>query len=78
MGNLFEISFESLNLFSMILGMTFAFFNQGLFGKRIGKYIIFYLFALALYYGLSYYIEKDLREKYESQETATLLIPIPQ
>ena len=74
-GNFFEISLGSLNLFSMILGMTFAFFNQGLFGKRIGKYIIFYLFALALYYGMSYYIEKDLREKYESQvETETFVL----
>ena len=74
--NVFEISFDSLNLFSFILGMTFAFFNQGLFGKKIGKYIIFYLFALALYYGLSYYVEKDLREKYET-ETATFSIPVP-
>ena len=48
----FEISFVSLNLFSFMLGMTFAFFNQGMFGKNIGAYVIYYFMGLALYYYL--------------------------
>ena len=57
--SVFEISFASLNLFSFMLGMIFAFFNQGLFGKRIGKYMIFYLLALAMFYAASYYVEVE-------------------
>jgi len=56
----FDISFTSLNLFSFMLGMIFAFFNQGLFGKNIGKYIIAYLLALALVYGVKYYDQKEV------------------
>lgn len=66
MGNVFEISLQSLNLLSFMLGMIFAFFNQGVFGVRIGKYIIAYFVGLAMYYGISYYVEKDLRMQYES------------
>jgi hypothetical protein len=43
-----------------MLGMIFAFFNQGLFGKNIGKYIIAYLLALALVYGVKYYDQKEV------------------
>lgn len=69
----FEIGFKSLNLFSMILGMIFAFFNQGLFGKNIGKWIIFYFAGLALWYGVHYYVEKDLKMKYsQTQEFITI------
>jgi len=48
--SIFEISFARLNLFSFMLGMTFAFFNQGLFGKNIGKYIIVYFASIAFWY----------------------------
>jgi hypothetical protein len=48
--HLLDISFVSLNLLSFMLGMTFAFFNQGFFGKNIGKYIILYWGGLALFY----------------------------
>jgi len=37
-----------------MLGMTFAFFNQGLFGKHIGKYLFMYYGGLALYYYMMY------------------------
>jgi hypothetical protein len=77
MGNVFEISLESLNLLSFMLGMTFAFFQQGLFGKRMGKYVIFYFIGLAMYYGISYYVEKDMREKYEVQIQTETFIPVP-
>jgi hypothetical protein len=53
--NFFDISAQELNLFSFMLGMTFAFFNQGLFGKNIGKYVISYFILLALWYGLRYH-----------------------
>jgi uncharacterized membrane protein YqjE len=72
--SIFEISFASLNLFSFMLGMIFAFFNQGFFGVRIGKYIIFYLLALAMFYATSYYVEKEMTKKYEEQ---TFVIPVP-
>jgi len=38
-----------------MLGMTFAFFNQGFFGKNIGKYIIGYWMGLAAFYFLLNY-----------------------
>ena len=53
--NFFGISLQELNLFSFMLGMTFAFFNQGLFGKHIGKYVISYFIVLALWYALKYH-----------------------
>lgn len=51
----FDISFQSLNLFSYMLGMTAAFFKQGLFGKTIGKEVIAYFGILALWYALHFY-----------------------
>jgi hypothetical protein len=38
-----------------MLGMTYSFFNQGLFGKNIGKYIFLYFAGLALWYWALYY-----------------------
>jgi hypothetical protein len=52
----FDITLVSLNLFSFMLGATWAFFNQGLFGKRIGLYVFFYFASLAAWYALQYYI----------------------
>ena len=49
---LFDISVQSFNLLSFMLGMTFAFFKQGLFGKRIGLWIITYFICLAGFYGV--------------------------
>lgn len=51
----FDISVYSLNLFSFMLGVTWAFFNQGLFGKRIGYYVFLYFASLAAWYALLYY-----------------------
>jgi len=53
--HLFDISVYSLNLFSFMLGMTMAFFKQGLFGKKIGYYIIPYFAGLALWYAIQYH-----------------------
>jgi hypothetical protein len=76
----FAIGFSQINLMSIMIGMTFAFFNQGLFGKRIGKYIVIYLVGLAGFYGISYYIEQEARIKYENlykTERPELVIPVP-
>jgi hypothetical protein len=54
--HLFDISPISLNLFSFMLGATWAFFQQGLFGKRLGLYIFGYYASLAAWYALQYYI----------------------
>ncbi len=51
----FDISVYQLNLFSFMLGVTWAFFNQGLFGKRIGYYVFLYFASLAAWYGMLYY-----------------------
>ena len=53
--HLFDIAFSQLNLFSFMLGMSYAFFNQGLFGKNIGKYVFLYFAGLALWYWALYY-----------------------
>ena len=53
--HIFDISFYQLNLFSFMLGMTFAFFNQGLFGRNIGKWVFLYYGSLAGWYFLLYY-----------------------
>jgi hypothetical protein len=53
--HLMDITFASLNLFSFMLGATWAFFNQGLFGKRIGLYVFLYFGGLAAWYALNYY-----------------------
>ena len=55
----FDIGFRTLNLFSFMLGATWAFFNQGLFGKKIGQVIFLYFAGLALFYGLSFYAEQS-------------------
>lgn len=76
----FAIGFSHINLMSIMIGMTFAFFNQGLFGKRIGKYIVVYLVGLAGFYGISYYAEREARIKYENlhkADTTQLAIPVP-
>jgi hypothetical protein len=52
----FDISIQSLNLFSFMLGMTYAFFNQSYFGKRIGFWIFAYFAGLAATYWLKYYM----------------------
>ena len=57
----FDISFQSFNLFSYVLGITWAFFNQGLFGKNIGKSIIFYFAGLALWYACVVYFKIDIQ-----------------
>lgn len=51
----FDISIYYLNLFSFMLGITWAFFNQGLFGKKIGKWIFLYFAGLAFWYMILYY-----------------------
>jgi hypothetical protein len=51
----FEISFVALNLFSFMLGATWAFFNQGLFGRKIAGPIFCYFAGLAAYYAYLYY-----------------------
>lgn len=52
----FDISIYQLNLFSFMLGMTYAFFNQGFFGRDIGKWIFAYFAGLAAWYFLLYYL----------------------
>ena len=51
----FDIHIYSLNLFSFMLGVTWAFFNQGLFGKKIGYWIFLYFGGLAAWYATLYY-----------------------
>jgi hypothetical protein len=51
----FDISFQSFNLFSYMIGMTVAFFNQSFFGKKIGREVIFYFACLAAWYAFSYH-----------------------
>ena len=53
--HIFDISLVSLNLFSFMLGMVWAFFNQGLFGRRIALPIFIYFAGLAGWYALQYY-----------------------
>jgi hypothetical protein len=55
----FDIGLASLNLFSFVLGMMFAFFRQGLFVKRIGKWIFLYFICLSGWYALNYYFLKQ-------------------
>jgi hypothetical protein len=62
--NFFVISFESMNLLSFMLGMTWAFFNQGLFGQKIGKWVFLYWFGMALYYYLAYHGRLGFLEKF--------------
>ena len=55
---LFEISLVALNLFSFMLGMVYAFFNQGMFGKNIARPIFIYFSCLVAYYAYLYYTHK--------------------
>ena len=55
--NFFTIGLASLNLFSFMLGVTWAFFQQYVFGKSIGKVIFLYFAILAAWYGGLYYYE---------------------
>ena len=51
----FNIHYYSFNLFSFMLGVTWAFFNQGIFGKKIGYYIFAYFGGLAAWYAILYH-----------------------
>lgn len=53
--HLFTISVPTMNLFSFMLGATWAFFNQGLFGRKIAGPIFLYFGGLATYYAYLYY-----------------------
>lgn len=47
----FDIALKSINLFSFMLGMTFASFN-GFFKVSAFKYVIAYFALLALYFAI--------------------------
>ena len=64
----FDIGLTSMNLFSIMVGMVIAFFNQGVFGKSIGKYIILYLVCLAAWYAGSLYIERNFSVSAQSTQ----------
>jgi hypothetical protein len=51
----FNIDLVSLNLLSFFLGALWAFFNQGLFGRRIAGPIFGYFILLAAWYAFKYY-----------------------
>lgn len=70
----FDIGFKNLNLFSFALGATWAFFNQGLFGKRIGSVILIYFASLALWYGVQFYSQVKVNEQLK-QQTAPVAVP---
>ena len=63
----FDIGLSTMNLFTFMMGMVFAFFKQGLFGQRIGKYIILYFACLVGWYAGNLYLEKNY--KTESSQT---------
>ena len=71
--HLFDINIVSLNLFSFVLGMVWAFFNQGFFGRRIALPIFLYFAGLAAWYGLQYnavtHSTKKVKEPTEQTET---------
>lgn len=64
----FEIGLSTMNLFSFMMGMVFAFFKQGLFGQRIGKYIIVYFACLVGWYAGSLYLERQHKTPTESTQ----------
>ena len=70
----FDIGFKTLNIFSFMLGMVFAFFRQGLFGKRIGSVILIYFASLALWYGVQFYSQVKVNEQLK-QQTAPVVVP---
>lgn len=51
----FDIHYQYFNLFSFMMGATWAFFNQGLFGRKIGLYVFLYFGGLAAWYATLYY-----------------------
>lgn len=73
----FDIGFSTLNLFSFMLGATWAFFNQGLFGKRIGIWVIGYFAALALFYGVGFYAQSESNKKFEDLKRREQVVPDP-
>lgn len=73
----FDIGFDTLNLFSFMLGMVFAFFRQGLFGKRIGVWIFGYFALLAFYYGFAAMDKKKIQSEPVKQEQTTVPTTTP-
>jgi len=51
----FDISFYQMNLFSFMMGILWAFFNQSYFGKRMAEPLFLYFGGLAAYYALLYH-----------------------
>jgi hypothetical protein len=50
----FDISFNSINLLSIILGM---FFGATMWRVRAMYFVAFYFIGVAVYYGLMYYLK---------------------
>jgi hypothetical protein len=76
--NFFAIDLTSMNLFSFMMGMMFAFFNQGLFGKRIGKYRFIYFLGLVAVYASKYYIADQANKQMQVvEQTESFFIPVP-
>ena len=65
----FDIGLSTMNLFSFMMGMVFAFFKQGLFGQKIGKYIIVYFACLVGWYAGNLYLERH----HNTQTTQTTI-----
>jgi hypothetical protein len=65
----FDIGLTSMNLFSIMVGMVIAFFQQGVFGQKIGKYIILYLVCLVAWYAGSLYLERNLKASTATTQT---------
>jgi hypothetical protein len=58
--------------------MLFAFFNQGLFGKRIGKYLFIYFLALVAVYAAKYYIATEANKQVQVvEQSESIFIPVP-
>lgn len=72
----FDIGLRTLNLFSFMLGATWAFFNQGLFGKRIGTAIFIYFAGLAFVYGVQFYAQVEVNKKLNQVEQVKV-VPDP-
>ena len=51
----FDIALTTLNLFSFMLGALWAFFNQGLFGRKIAGPIFLYFGGLTAWYAFMAY-----------------------
>ena len=74
----FDIDLVSLNLFSFMLGALWAFFNQGLFGRKIAGPIFFYFICLAGWYGLQYYLllERTNKTPTPTEQTEPQRLPL--